>query len=192
MQPVNNLGNDPQPLQVVCHEHRSQEDNHTELLLYATTGAVHSDSNITYLGVVVSDNFQWETHITGTTAKANRNLGFLRPNIHVFLPLAAQGTGLLQPDKIQAGVCFISLGSVPGQGRYTHGSRAKMSGEILLQGLPPPQQCHSRAGRAGLGFPGNLQSQLQIVLARQDPPRQGGYRLRLVPEEELYKNAYCQ
>ncbi len=39
----NNLGNDLQPLQVPRHEHRSQEDNHTELLLYVRTGAGQSD-----------------------------------------------------------------------------------------------------------------------------------------------------
>ena len=35
----------------------------------------------TYLGVTLREDLQWESHITGITAKANRTLGFLRRNL---------------------------------------------------------------------------------------------------------------
>lgn len=50
--------------------------------LYTMIGCVLSKvSDITYLGITITDNLQWETHITGLTAKANRTLGFLRRNL---------------------------------------------------------------------------------------------------------------
>ncbi len=47
----------------------------------------------------------------------------------------------------------VSLTCVCCQGRQTTRDRAKTSGEICQQGLPPAQQRHSHAGRAGLGLP---------------------------------------
>ena len=50
--------------------------------LYSLGGCVLSKvSSTTYLGVTFREDLQWESHITGITAKANRTLGFLRRNL---------------------------------------------------------------------------------------------------------------
>ena len=36
-----------------------------------------------YLGVAITEDLKWDTHINDTCAKANRNLGFLRRNINI-------------------------------------------------------------------------------------------------------------
>ncbi len=84
----------------------------------------------------------------------------------------------------KSGVPFINRGSIPNKGRYTAGGRAMVWSKILQQGVPPPQQCHIRAGSAGMGFLRNLKRQLKTVLARQNLPRQGGYRLWGIAEED--------
>ena len=36
-----------------------------------------------YLGVIISQDLSWDTHITNITKKANQTLGFLRRNLKV-------------------------------------------------------------------------------------------------------------
>ena len=63
--------------------------------LYSLGGRVLSKvPSTTYLGVTLREDLQWESHITGITAKANRTLGFLwrKPTL---LPQTAPGTRLL-------------------------------------------------------------------------------------------------
>ena len=38
-------------------------------------------TDITYLGITISENLQWEKQIAGITTKASRSLGFLRRNL---------------------------------------------------------------------------------------------------------------
>ena len=50
--------------------------------LYSLGGCVLSKvPSTTYLGVTIREDLQWENHISGITAKANRTLGFLRRNL---------------------------------------------------------------------------------------------------------------
>ena len=38
--------------------------------------------SIKYLGVTITNNLRWHTHVSNVCTKANRTLGFLRQNIH--------------------------------------------------------------------------------------------------------------
>ena len=50
--------------------------------LYSLCGCVLSKvTNSKYIGVTISEDLQWNTHITDTSAKASRTLGFLRRNL---------------------------------------------------------------------------------------------------------------
>ena len=60
----------------------SQSEKSSTPYFYSMMGQVVAKvNNITYLGIVVYDDLQWETHITGIIAKANRTFGFLRQNL---------------------------------------------------------------------------------------------------------------
>ena len=62
------------------HEHHHQEG--PPVHLYSMIGCVLSKvETVTYLGVTVASNLQWEPNISGITAKANRTLGVLRRNL---------------------------------------------------------------------------------------------------------------
>ena len=37
--------------------------------------------NIKFLGVTISKDLEWNTHVSNVCTKANRTLGFLRPNL---------------------------------------------------------------------------------------------------------------
>ena len=38
--------------------------------------------SIKYLGVTITNDLRWNTHVSNVCTKANRTLGFLRPNLH--------------------------------------------------------------------------------------------------------------
>jgi len=38
---------------------------------------------VTYLGVTISDDLKWESHINNISGKANKTLGFLRRNLNI-------------------------------------------------------------------------------------------------------------
>jgi hypothetical protein len=39
--------------------------------------------NIKYLGVTITSNLKWESHVTNISQKANKNIGFLKRNLNI-------------------------------------------------------------------------------------------------------------
>ena len=58
------------------------------------TGLENVES-IKYLGVTITSDLRWNTHVSNVCTKANRTLGFLRRNLHSY-PQAAY-KGLVHP-----------------------------------------------------------------------------------------------
>ena len=51
---------------------------------YSLQGQVLSDTKATkYLGVTISNNITWNSHIDSVTNKANRQLGFIKRNLKI-------------------------------------------------------------------------------------------------------------
>ena len=50
---------------------------------YTLEGTVRENvENIIYLGVTITNDFRWNTHVSNVCTKANRTLGFLRRNLY--------------------------------------------------------------------------------------------------------------
>ena len=68
----------PQKCFVMTITHSKNPPQH----FYSLCGCVLSQVRDTkYLGITISSDLQWDRHITATTAKANRMIGFLRRNL---------------------------------------------------------------------------------------------------------------
>ena len=50
--------------------------------------------SIKYLGVTITNDFKWNTHISNVCTKANRTLGFLRRNLYSCPPDVKEAAGL--------------------------------------------------------------------------------------------------
>ena len=48
--------------------------------------ALENVDNIKYLGVTITNDMKWNTHISNICTKANRTLGFLRRTLELFSP----------------------------------------------------------------------------------------------------------
>ena len=46
--------------------------------------------SIKYLGVTITNDLKWNTHISNVFTKANRTLGFLRRNLYSCLPVVKE------------------------------------------------------------------------------------------------------
>ena len=66
-------------------------------------------SSARYLGVDISSNLSWNTHVDRITANANRSLGFIKRNIKTKSPPNPRN-GLSIPSSSPAGVRFSSVG----------------------------------------------------------------------------------
>ena len=55
--------------------------------------------SIKYLGVTITNDLKWNTHISNVCTKANRTLGFLRRNLYSCPPDVKEAAykGLVQP-----------------------------------------------------------------------------------------------
>ena len=67
----------------VIHVTRSKNIINTSYILH--NPSLESVPSATYLGVTISQDLSWNTHIDNITKKANQSLGFLRRNIKVHL-----------------------------------------------------------------------------------------------------------
>ena len=48
--------------------------------------ALENVESIKYLGVTITNDLKWNTHISNVCTKANRTLGFLRRNVYTLVP----------------------------------------------------------------------------------------------------------
>ena len=65
----------------VIHVTKSRKPINTTYFLHNTK--LEATTSAKYLGVVISDDLSWNTHIDAITKKANQTLGFLRRNIKI-------------------------------------------------------------------------------------------------------------
>ncbi len=63
----------------VNHISTKRHPTQTDYILHGHT--LQQESASKYLGVTISSNLKWDRHISNTTSKANRTLGFLRRNL---------------------------------------------------------------------------------------------------------------
>ena len=72
--------------------------------VYSLEGTVLENVDIKYLGVTISKDLKWTTHVSNICTKANRTLGFLGRNLSPcpqnFKEMAYKGVGATNP-----GVC---------------------------------------------------------------------------------------
>ena len=61
----------------ICTNKRFQQST-----TYTIHGHVLAVDSAKYLGVTISEDLQWKTHIDNITAKASRTVGFLRRNLY--------------------------------------------------------------------------------------------------------------
>ena len=83
------------------HTTRKRKTVEYNYMLHDHKLEVTTDSK--YLGVTISNDLSWATHISNISAKANRTIGFLRCNIHScpkvhFIVKAATYTTLVRPS----------------------------------------------------------------------------------------------
>ena len=63
--------------------HASRPKTHIETKYFLHDTELDSVSSAKYLGVTISDDLSWSTHIDNITKSANQTLGFLKRNIRV-------------------------------------------------------------------------------------------------------------
>ena len=82
---INGLGNgawDSNPLKCIMMQLNRKRINKA-IATYTLVGTVLENvDRINYLGVTITNNFRWNTHIDNTCTKANRTLGFLNLTSH--------------------------------------------------------------------------------------------------------------
>ena len=73
-----------------------------------------------YLGVIISHNLSWSSHINVVATKANQKLGFLKRN-----PSRAKTSSLHQLCAFRSGICLLGVGppSEAGEGLVREGSK---------------------------------------------------------------------
>ena len=66
---------------------------------YTLEGTVLENESIKYVGVTITSDLKWNTHISNVCTKANRTLGFLRRNLYSCPPDVKEAAyeGLLRP-----------------------------------------------------------------------------------------------
>lgn len=70
---------------------------------------LESVSAARYLGITISDDFSWGTHIDNITKKANQTLGFLKRNIKVHSQERLKVHSIQNPYSTAIGICFQRL-----------------------------------------------------------------------------------
>ena len=71
---------------------------------YSLEGTVLENvEKIKYLGVTITNDLKWNTHVSNICTKANRTLGFLRPNLAA-CPLDVKRVGLQRTGTSNPGV----------------------------------------------------------------------------------------
>ena len=72
-------------------------------------------SSAKYLGLTLSKDMTWKTHVSQVISKANRSLGFLKINLQIRSP------DIKEKAYFRLGrVCFVSLGPVPQKSGTLH------------------------------------------------------------------------
>ena len=90
---------------------------------------VENVESINYLGVTITNDLKWNTHISNVCTKANRTLGFLRRNLYSCPPDVKEATykGLVRP--------VLEYGSSVWD-PHTHGLQEELErSKIVRQGL---------------------------------------------------------
>ena len=84
-----------------------------------------------YLGITISNNMSWDTHINNITSKANKILGFLRRNLQVQLE---ETKSLAYKSMVRSNLEYCSSVWSP------HTKKLKTELETCKEGLPamPP------------------------------------------------------
>ena len=79
---------------------------------YALNGSVFENVERikSYLGVTITNNLEWITHINNICMKANKTIGILRRTF-VFLSPIRKGSSLKGSGKSSSGVWKLGLGS---------------------------------------------------------------------------------
>ena len=73
---------------------------------YTLKGTVLENvKNIKYLGVTITNDLRWNTHVSNVCTKANRTLGFLRRNLYACPREVKEAAykGLVRPDLEYSG-----------------------------------------------------------------------------------------
>ena len=75
----NELGHEVPTSQMKHNANYKETDQKDQCFLYSLEGTVlEIVEKIKYLGVTVTNNLKWNTHVSNICTKANRTLGFLR------------------------------------------------------------------------------------------------------------------
>ena len=95
----------------------------------------HILQNNPYLGLQISDDLKWTTHITNVTKKANSTLGFLRRNLKYCPKDCTEENSIHLLSKINRGIWSNSMGSLH-YSRYEQTRKdPKENSEIYRRGL---------------------------------------------------------
>ena len=62
-------------------QHDAADKNHNKIQASYTLDGTENVESIKYLGVTITSDFKWNSHIRKGCSKANRTLGFLRRNL---------------------------------------------------------------------------------------------------------------
>ena len=94
--------------------------------VYSLEGTVHENvDTIKYLGVTISKDLKWNTHVSNACTKANRTLGFLRRNVSS-CPQDIKGDSIQGVGATNPGECEPWLGPTwnSSPGRIRKGSES--------------------------------------------------------------------
>ena len=110
---------------------------------------LNETSKAKYLGVTIDNTLSLNSHIDIVTKKANQTTAFLRRN----LSSCPKDVKAKVHSSSTTWICFDGMGLCNKIQHSKSGICTEACRQVLLQWLPPNQQCHFNAARTCLGGP---------------------------------------